>query len=139
MPVLLPIILSSYVKYFEGPWEAEPNDVMAQANGPLVSARDYFGRRDSVDDKWDRYSIYLPGAGHISARLAHAGPSTMQFFLSGCDGQALVSCTQTPCTLEYDGAAETSYVLSVYMPPEYATDTTYVLRATFPGARAGSK
>jgi hypothetical protein len=51
-------------------WEAEPNDSLAQANGPLVSALTYHGFFSAASDPWDYYYFELASAHNIQIQLS---------------------------------------------------------------------
>jgi len=109
----------------------EPNDLLAQANGPLRPQRDYFGQHNTAADQWDRFRIFVQQAGQVTVRVTHAGPNTLQLFFADQEDETLFWCRQTPCTIVCDAAAEMTYYLDVFMPDVYPTDVTYILRASF--------
>ena len=69
---VLPAVFHNYTypPFFEGPYEAEPNDLPPdEVNGPLISGQNYHGRFPSIDDNSDYYSIILTRAHTIEIWL----------------------------------------------------------------------
>jgi hypothetical protein len=125
----MPLILKDYVNYYVGPWESEPNDSAAQANGPLVSGQDYYGQTDDADDY---YSAYLRSSGHISVGLTT--PLTVGLQLSllyGSPASPVEWDDSAPYSLAYEGAAGRYYVL-VHAESTVTTTALYTLRVTYP-------
>lgn len=75
--IYLPATLRNYVDYFEGPWEAEPNDSAAQANGPIISGQTYNGTMSSSNDANDYFSFSLSKPANVILDLTNIP--------SGCD------------------------------------------------------
>jgi len=67
------------MSFFEGPFEAEPNNSYLQANGPLHSGKIYEGY---PNDLRDYFSIYLCAEGQITVNLTnHTGEAVqLQLF-----------------------------------------------------------
>jgi len=111
-------------------WEAEPNDSLAQANGPLQSGTDYYGY---PDDEWDYFSIYVDAAGQIIVDLTNHTGGGVQLLLYDQDGVLLVrdyDPSDYDYHVEYTGGAGW-YSVCIYTE-DHNSDTPYTLRATFP-------
>jgi hypothetical protein len=127
--ICLPLILKDYVDYYVGPWESEPNDSAAQANGPLVSGQDYYGQTDDTDDY---YSAYRRGSGTISVGLTTPLTQGLQLsLLYGSPASQVRWDNSAPYSLEYEGAAGWYHVL-VHAESTVTTTVPYTLRVTYP-------
>jgi len=131
--IYLPLTLRNYIQYFEGPWEVEPNDTWQQANGPLISGRDYYGY---PNDARDYFSIYTRQAGEITVNLTgHTGEGVQLQLWHGqpqSDGSNRVAFTSTsPYQLTHTGAAGWYYIY-IYTPEGHNEHTRYTLRVTYP-------
>ena len=129
--VYLPLVLRDYVRYFDGPWEIEPNNSWQEANGPLISGRDYYGY---PNDARDYFSIYTRQAGEITVNLTgHTGQGVqLQLFYQGIDnrvGYQIVSGGQA--TIGHIGPAGWYYAY-IYTAGGYNNDTPYTLQITYP-------
>ncbi|MDX9953367.1 MAG: hypothetical protein RBT75_04695, partial [Anaerolineae bacterium] len=104
----LPLTLRDYLQYFEGPWEVEPNDTYLQANGPLISGRDY---RGYPDDERDYFSIYLRKPGPLTIDLTdHTGQAVqLQLFYQGIDNRVAFD-TVPPYTITHTGQPGWYYI-----------------------------
>jgi hypothetical protein len=125
----LPVITRDAVSFFSGPWEGEPNDSIAQANGALNSGQDYYGY---VDDADDYFSVYLRSAGHLDVGLT--GSITQGVRLSLWYGSPTSEVARdgfAPYSIGYDGAAGWYYV-RVYHADPPTTTVTYTLQVTYP-------
>ncbi len=67
--IYLPATLRSYINYFEGPWEVEPNDSAGQANGPIISDQIYQGTMSSPSDINDYFSFILSQSSTVEIIL----------------------------------------------------------------------
>ncbi len=65
----LPSLPKNYTTYFEGPQEAEPNNTLSMANGPIRSGKDYFGGFAETSDIFDNYFFSLPAKGSVQLQL----------------------------------------------------------------------
>ena len=65
----MPSIANKYITYFEGSQESEPNDTLAEANGPIRSGQDYFGSFSSSSDNFDNYFFHLDSKGSVQIQL----------------------------------------------------------------------
>jgi formylglycine-generating enzyme required for sulfatase activity len=126
-----PIISSSY---FEGPWEAEPNNTPQQANGPLRSYRTYYGY---PDDEKDYFSIDLYKGGQIIVDLTnHTGQHVqLQLFYQSTDNRVAVDL-EPPYHLEHLGAAGTYYIY-INTGAGHNSSDAYTLRVAFPMIHRG--
>lgn len=66
--ILLPLLMHNY---WVGPWEAEPNDTAAMANGPVRSDRVYYGIFPSALDVNDYYYFDLAAAHTVEVWLTN--------------------------------------------------------------------
>jgi len=128
----LPLALRNHIDYFAGPWEVEPNDTWQQANGPLISGRDYYGY---PNDARDYFSIYMRQAGAITVNLTgHTGTGVQLQLWHGppqADGSNRVAFkTQAPYQLTHTGPAGWYYVY-IYTAGGYNSNTPYTLQVTY--------
>ena len=82
-PLFIPVVLKNYCGGFPGPAEVEPNDVSADANGPLCFGRAYNGSPYKNVSDWDSDYFYVEvGAnGTLSAQLTGFLPDHAQLQL----------------------------------------------------------
>ena len=122
-------MLLDYVHYFEGPWEVEPNNTYLQANGPLISGREY---RGYPNDEKDYCSIYLCEPGSLTINLTdHTGQAVqLQLFYQGIDNRVAFD-TAPPYTITYDGQPGWYYIY-IYTGGGHNSTTPYTLRVTYP-------
>ncbi|MFZ6026298.1 MAG: LVIVD repeat-containing protein [Chloroflexota bacterium] len=131
-PVLayLPLALRSYFAYFEGPWEAEPNDDYRHANGPLRFDRAYQGY---PDDAKDYFSLYLPADGRLTIDLTefHAFGAQMLLYdrIPVANGEVARVYTE-PFHIEYTGKAGLYYIY-IYTASGYNNRDPYTLTLTY--------
>jgi len=125
----LPLTLRDYLQYFDGPWEAEPNNTYLQANGPLISGRDY---RGYPDDERDYFSVYIRKPGPLTIDLTdHTGQAVqLQLFYQGIDNRVAFD-TAPPYTITYDGQPGWYYIY-IYTGGGHNSTTPYTLRVTYP-------
>lgn len=135
--IFIPIALQKYFSYFIGPWEREDNDSYQQANGPILSGKDYYGFHD---DRNDYFKVYMTNAGLITVNLSSDHEKTdsknrpvvqmMLYYLSTAD---LIDYRIGPSgQIKYDGPAGLYYI-RVYTAPEYFDSTKqYTLNVTYP-------
>ncbi|MBC7250254.1 MAG: hypothetical protein H5T62_08210, partial [Anaerolineae bacterium] len=127
--VFLPLVLRDYIRYFEGPWEMEPNNSYLEANGPLRSGQDYYGY---PSDEKDYFSIYLRTGGRILIDLTnHTGTGVQLQLFYQSPGNRVGYDLDAPYHIEYTGS-EGWYYIYVYTAGNYNTTTPYTLRATYP-------
>jgi hypothetical protein len=127
--VYLALALMNYVNYFQGPWELEPNNTYLQANGPLVSGRDYYAY---PDDQKDYFSIYLQPGGNIAIDLGNytgQGGQLQLFYQSTAN--LVDSDVKAPFQINYAGPAGWYYIY-IYTAGNFNSSTAYTLRATYP-------
>ena len=125
----LPMVQNNYISYFEGPWEVEPNNSSAQANGPLRSGRDYFGY---PNDAYDFFSVYLTQPGQLNVTLTNhtgQGVQLQLFYQSTANRVGFVP--SPPYTLSYNGQAGWYYIF-IYTESGFNSTTPYTLRVTYP-------
>jgi uncharacterized membrane protein len=127
--VYLPMVQNNYISYFEGPWEVEPNNSSAQANGPLRSGRDYFGY---PNDAYDFFSVYLTQPGQLNVTLTNhsgQGAQLQLFYQSTANRVGFVP--SPPYTLSYNGQAGWYYIF-IFTESGFNSTTPYTLRVTYP-------
>ncbi|MBN1920441.1 MAG: hypothetical protein JW892_04305, partial [Anaerolineae bacterium] len=125
----LPLVPVDYVRYFEGPWEFEPNNTYLQANGPLIPGQDYWGY---PNDEKDYFSVYVRNSGTLTINLTdHTGAAVqVQLFYQGIDNRVAFD-TESPYTITYNGQPGWYYVY-IYTGGGYDSTTPYTLRVTYP-------
>ncbi|MBN1920197.1 MAG: hypothetical protein JW892_03050, partial [Anaerolineae bacterium] len=127
----LPLVLRDYVRYFEGPWEVEPNNTYLQANGPLISSLDY---RGYPNDERDYFSVYLRQPGSITIDLTgHTGQGLQLHLFYGPPqvGGSVRHDYEPPYQIIYNGQAGWYYIY-IYTTGGYNSTTPYTLRVTYP-------
>ncbi len=117
-----------------GPFEAEPNNLRTEANGPLQSGVNYFG---SPNDANDYFSFVVPKAGPVAVTLSgHSGAAVngLQLQLRDVNDQQVTFVFAEPFTINVLNLAPgTYYVRIFYAPPgPYNSNTQYTLRVNFP-------
>ncbi len=127
--VYVPLVSRNHVTYFEGPFEVEPNNSAAEANGPLRSGRDYNGY---PNDARDYFSIYLSAPGQINITLNnHTGGNVqLQLFYQTTSNVAAFDLS-APYAITYNGAAGWYYIY-IFTGSNYNSTTPYTLRVTYP-------
>jgi uncharacterized repeat protein (TIGR02543 family) len=127
--IYLPLTQYNYINYFEGPWEVEPNDSIAQANGPLRSGQDYFGY---PNDARDFFSVYMTQPGQLNVTLSnHTGQGVqLQLFYQSADNR-VGFVPDPPYTLSYSGPAGWYYIF-IFTESGYHSHTPYTVRVTYP-------
>jgi len=132
--VYLPLVLKNYVAYFEGPLEQEENDSSAQANGPLRSGQDYFGKPDDAEDY---FSFITTQNGTIDVSLTnHTGGGVQMILYYQSTAQRVEPVCQkgdaeTSCSRSYPNRPPGLYYLRIYTPYNNS-QTQYTLRITYP-------
>jgi hypothetical protein len=127
--VYLPVTLRNYVPIFEGPQEQEDNDTYLQANGSLVSGRDYSGY---PDDEKDYFGIYVRNSGNISVDLTnHTGSGVQLQLFRGSVSNRVGYDVSAPYHIDYTGPPGWYYIY-IYTASGYNSTTPYTLRATYP-------
>ena len=127
--IYLPSLLKNYVSYFEGPFEAEPNDSAAQANGPIRSGQVYHGY---PDDENDYFYFTTQTSGTIIVDLTdHSGGGVQMLLYYQTVGNTVGIDNAAPYQIVYNGAPGTYYV-RIYTASGFNSDTPYALRVTYP-------
>jgi hypothetical protein len=135
--VYVSIALKDYISYFVGPWEHEDNDQYQQANGPIMSGKDYFGLHD---DSSDYFSVYLLNAGSVTINMTSdhgetdsRGRSVVQTQLYYLSTDNLIKYqVGSQAHIEFAGQSGRYYV-RVYTVPEYVdSEKQYTLNVTYP-------
>jgi hypothetical protein len=129
--VSLPLVAYNHTTYFEGPWEAEPNNVSAQANGPLRSGQAYLGY---PNDNWDAFTFVAPTAGTMSVDLANFTGTVgqLQIYYLSLDDPQFVYDTVAPFQIDYLNGPPGLYYVFVYTGSGFNTTTPYTLTVTYP-------
>jgi hypothetical protein len=114
--------------YFEGPLEQEPNNSVAQANGPLRPDRNYYGY---PNDERDYFSFYARAAGPIVVDLTNHTGNGVQLQLFYQDTSQRVGFVWAPpYHIEVAGAAGWYYIY-IYTASGFNSNDLYTLRARF--------
>ena len=111
-------------------WELEPNDEYQEANGPLISGVEYYGY---PDDAYDHFKIYLDASGEIEVDLEnHTGQGVqLQLHYQSVPNRVGYDW-DPPYQIRYTNASPGWYYIRIYTESGHNSDTSYVLRATFP-------
>jgi uncharacterized repeat protein (TIGR02543 family) len=127
--IYLPLTQYNYINYFEGLWEVEPNDSIAQANGPLRSGQDYFGY---PNDARDFFSVYMTQPGQLNVTLSnHTGQGVqLQLFYQSADNR-VGFVPDPPYILSHSGPAGWYYIF-IFTESGHHSHTPYTLRVTYP-------
>jgi hypothetical protein len=131
----LPAIINVPVACFEGPFEEEPNNSAAQANGRLCSQVTYQGQGSPTDQN-DYYHFYLAAAGLITIDFdndTNLNAQQVQLFYQSTDGPpvAIGSGSALPYHIEYLGQPGWYYI-RVYTAPHLNLTVDYTLVVTYP-------
>lgn len=125
----LPVVMSNYCQGFKGPWEVEPNDTAAEANGSLCYYRNYLGSAN--EDGNGLINDYF----HFDKAAGHAVSIDVTNFLPVAQVQLFYyTNTSTPVAyigdqsdghyhLEYNGPAGKYYIRLVSAEPQAQTYT----------------
>lgn len=123
----------SNVQAVEVRWESEPNETYQQANGPLVSGRDYYGY---PTDAKDYFAFVTSADGPITFDLkGHAGGGVQSLIYWGIPQPDPVphTCLGSPnCRLSFIGKAGQYYIQIYAASPAGQSSPVYTLRVTFP-------
>jgi hypothetical protein len=128
----LPAALLNHVSYFPGPFEIEPNNTAAQANGPLQSAVNYQGYPN--DDK-DYFSFFLPRTGNITADMAGntgVGPQLLLYYQIADVAHRVDFVAGSPFHIAKSNQPAGWYYLEVYTAGGFNSSTPYSLQVTYP-------
>lgn len=129
--VSLPVVAYNHVTYFDGPWEVEPNNVLAQATGPLRSGQAYQG---FPNDNWDVFTFIAPTAGTMHAELInHTGQNVQlqMYYQSAADPNSIYDWSP-PFQLDYVNGPPGIYYVYIYTGSGYNSTTPYTLTITYP-------
>jgi hypothetical protein len=137
----LPLLLKPD-PFFSGPFEQEPNDNSSQANGPLISGKDYFGFASPPNDLKDYFKINPDTAGLITIDLTNhplesvTGVQVQLFYEKVENGPKVVDVIP-PYHLEYNGQPGIYYIY-IFNDISKCTNTgvdctsSYTLTITYP-------
>jgi hypothetical protein len=127
--VYLPLAVKNFINYFNGPWEVEPNNSSAEANGPLRSGQDYFGY--SSDAK-DYFSFISSASGSIAITLTNyiGGNGQLQLFYQSTGNLVAYDAT-APFNINYNGPAGLYYIY-ISTGSNFNNVNPYTLRVTYP-------
>ncbi len=131
----LPLVFREWSYYFLGPSEKEPNNLRAEANGPLLSGVNYLG---NPNDANDYFSFIVPKAGPVAITLSgHAGEAVngLQLQLRDANDQQITFVFAAPFVINVPNLAPGTYYARIfYAPPgPYNSSTQYTLRVDYPG------
>ena len=125
--IYLPYISTN--KFFEGPFEQEPNNKYHLANGPLRSGKNYQGYPDDSDDY---FSFIAETSGAITINLTNHTGTGVQLLLyqNSIDNRVGLDNT-APYAINYSGAPGI-YFVRIYTASGYNSTTPYTLQVTYP-------
>ncbi len=129
--ISLPLLAYNHVTYFDGPWEVEPNNVAAQANGPVRSGQAYQGY---ANDNWDVFTFIAPTMGTMHAELPdHPGQGVQlqMYYQSVADPNSIYDWSP-PFQIDYVNGQPGVYYVYIYTASGYNTTTPYTLTITYP-------
>ena len=126
--IYLPLALKNQASYFEGPWEVEPNNAYAQANGPLRTGRNYYGH---PNDAWDYFTICPRAPGNATIDLTNHTGQGVQLQLRDQAQKLLAYVYRPPYHIDYAVSAG-CYSIGIYTASGYSSATPYTLRVTYP-------
>ncbi len=125
----VPVVVKEPIFYFEDPFEFEPNDSTAQANGPLRSGVEIEGY---PDDENDYFSIRTLSPGTITVELNdHTGTGVQMLVYYQEAGNTVAIDNTAPYALSYSGEPGTYYI-RIYTASGFNTTTPYRLTVTYP-------
>jgi hypothetical protein len=127
--IYAPAVMREPIFYFDNPFEFEPNDSPAQANGPLRPGWEIQGY---PDDENDYFSILTKNSGTITVDLSdHTGGGVQLLVYYQSAGNTVAIDNSAPYALSFSGAPGTYYV-RIYTASGYNTTTPYRLMVTYP-------
>jgi len=116
---------------FLGPFEIEPNNSQAQANGPILLNRNYQGFPNDLAD-W--YFFNLPAGGSIGVVLTNITGKDPQLHLYNAAGGLIIADTVGPAFSLTHNAQPGVYYVRVVVVGNYNQTTPYTLRVNQPAA-----
>ncbi len=129
----LPVALQGAIPPSNGTTEIEPNNLAAQANGPIQLGVDYKG---FPDDANDYFKFVMPSAGQVTLSLTgHSGEplNLLQLQLRDASDAQITFAFATPFKIITTVPAGTYYARIFYAAPgPYNTATQYTLRVSSP-------
>jgi hypothetical protein len=116
-------------KFFEGPFELEPNNKYHQANGSIRSGKNYQGYPDDSDDY---FYFITESSGPITVNLSNHTGTGVQLLLyyNSIDNRVGLDNT-APYAINYSGAPGIYYV-RIYAAGGYNSSNPYTLQVTYP-------
>jgi hypothetical protein len=128
--IYLPLVANEFLSYFEGPYEVEPNNALAVANGPLRSGQDYYGY---PNDQKDYFSFHIssPGTIHVTGNNYTGGDGQMQLFYETNTTPPVITDLIPPFDIIYAGNPGWYYIY-ISTGTNWSSTTPYTLRVTYP-------
>ncbi len=127
--VMLPMLFRDVTPVcYTGPWEAEPNNTFAQANGPLCAGRDYVGY---PNDGIDMFKFFTSSQGPMVIDVTgHSGQGVqLQVFYQSANNRVAFDHAP-PYHIEYTGPLGWYYVY-IFTAAGFNTSQPYALRVQF--------
>jgi hypothetical protein len=112
-----------------GPFEVEPNNSPAQANGPLLSGVDYHGYQNDSDDYF-KFDTHAAGSITVDLTNVSGGGTQLQLFYQSTSNRVGYA-GNSPYHIAYTGPSGTYYV-RVYTGSGFNSATAYLLKVTYP-------
>jgi hypothetical protein len=130
--VFLPIMTTPEPCY-PGPWESEPNDSRAQANGPLCFGVQYMGSpNDSLPNIENDYFYFdLPANGPVTVLVTNFLPIGQLQLIAPNDLVYVADQSNGTYQIHYTGPAGRYYARLVALPG-HPVGQNYMLRVTRP-------
>lgn len=131
--MMLPMLLREVAPVcYTGPWEAEPNNTFAQANGPLCAGRDYLGY---PNDGIDMFKFFTSSQGSMVIDVTgHSGQGVqLQLYYQSASNRVAFDHTP-PYHIEYTGPPGW-YFIYIYTAGGFNTSQPYTLRVQFNSQR----
>lgn len=128
-PAPSPTATATPTPFFEGPFEQEPNNSTAQANGRLRSGRHYQGY---ANDREDYFSFWLAGPGHVAIDMTeHNGLDPQLHLYHQSTANRVGFAGAPPFHIEDDYSAGW-YFIRVYTAGNYNSIAPYKLKVIYP-------
>jgi hypothetical protein len=110
-------------------WEHEPNNSCSEANGPLISGKNYYGYHN---DASDLFKVCLDANGQITMSLKNHSGTGVQLLLYDQSKKLMCDYDWSP---PYEMTCTVSagcYYVRIYTLAGYNTNKPYTLQVTFP-------
>ena len=115
------------------PWEEEPNDIAAEATGPLDPNVSYYGY---PNDLRDFFSFNVAISGRISITLQNltgSGNRQLLLYYESTDN-VVAYVTEEPFEIVRNNREPGRYLILIYVESDHNSTTPYTLRVNYPVA-----